>query len=296
MAQTFYRRGKQVLSGFVLLGLSNQFLYKRYTTSCKEQTKHNYFDFGVKILPHPEKVYKGGEDANFANLNVLAVADGVGGWADYGVDPALYSKELCKHLENLVLSNWSQYKTNPKQLIIDSAARTKNVGSSTICVVNLNEEKPTLHTSYIGDSGYLVLRKIDDDNIRIVYQSQEQQKGFNFPYQIGTNGDPPSVALTFEHEIKNNDIVVVGTDGLFDNIDENQIIEVIKPFLKGKESFADSAQVADGIAQLAYKLSLDRSYMSPFAKKALLSNLRFLGGKSDDITVVVGQIKTVDNK
>jgi serine/threonine protein phosphatase PrpC len=64
--------------------------------------------------------------------------------------------------------------------------------------------------------------------------------------------------MTLEHEIKNNDIVVVGTDGLFDNIDENQIIDVIKPYLKGKESFADTAQVADGIAQLAYKVSLDR--------------------------------------
>ncbi len=27
--------------------------------------------------------------------SILAVADGVGGWADHGVDPALYSKELC---------------------------------------------------------------------------------------------------------------------------------------------------------------------------------------------------------
>lgn len=29
-------------------------------------------------------------------FSILAVADGVGGWADHGVDPALYSKELCK--------------------------------------------------------------------------------------------------------------------------------------------------------------------------------------------------------
>ncbi len=34
------------------------------------------------ILPHPEKAYKGGEDAAFvlANQRVIAVADGVGGW------------------------------------------------------------------------------------------------------------------------------------------------------------------------------------------------------------------------
>ena len=27
--------------------------------------------------------------------SLLSVADGVGGWADYGVDPGLYSKQLC---------------------------------------------------------------------------------------------------------------------------------------------------------------------------------------------------------
>lgn len=35
----------------------------------------------------------------FFNLSplksLLSVADGVGGWADYGVDPGLYSKQLC---------------------------------------------------------------------------------------------------------------------------------------------------------------------------------------------------------
>jgi len=29
-------------------------------------------------------------------ISVLSVADGVGGWADVGVDPGLYSKRLCK--------------------------------------------------------------------------------------------------------------------------------------------------------------------------------------------------------
>ena len=46
------------------------------------------------MIPHPEKAEKGGEDAGYASLSYLAVADGVGGWADSGVDPGLYSKKL----------------------------------------------------------------------------------------------------------------------------------------------------------------------------------------------------------
>ena len=30
------------------------------------------------------------------NYSVLAVADGVGGWNEVGVDPAKYSRELCQ--------------------------------------------------------------------------------------------------------------------------------------------------------------------------------------------------------
>ena len=48
----------------------------------------------LSLIPHPEKAHKGGEDAGFAGDTFLAVADGVGGWAESGVDPGLYSKRL----------------------------------------------------------------------------------------------------------------------------------------------------------------------------------------------------------
>jgi len=34
------------------------------------------------MIPHPDKVDKGGEDAYYAGKNIFAVADGVGGWAE----------------------------------------------------------------------------------------------------------------------------------------------------------------------------------------------------------------------
>ncbi len=47
------------------------------------------------VLPHMQKRHKGGEDAAVLTDTVLAVADGVGGWAENGVDPANYSRRLC---------------------------------------------------------------------------------------------------------------------------------------------------------------------------------------------------------
>ena len=55
----------------------------------------NKFAAGLKINPHYAKRYKGGEDAACLTPRMLAVADGVGGWAESGVDPAIYSKRLC---------------------------------------------------------------------------------------------------------------------------------------------------------------------------------------------------------
>ncbi|MCI33790.1 putative protein phosphatase 2C 55-like, partial [Trifolium medium] len=51
---------------------------------------------GSCYLPHPAKVATGGEDAHFicADEQVIGVADGVGGWANVGVDAGLFAREL----------------------------------------------------------------------------------------------------------------------------------------------------------------------------------------------------------
>jgi protein phosphatase PTC7 len=54
-----------------------------------------YFLLRFHMIPHPKKVAKGGEDAYFVSNGLLAIADGVGGWGEMGIDPGLFSKELC---------------------------------------------------------------------------------------------------------------------------------------------------------------------------------------------------------
>ena len=49
-------------------------------------------------MPHDDKVHKGGEDAFTVSKTLIAVADGVGGWARRGVDPGLFSKQLTKDI------------------------------------------------------------------------------------------------------------------------------------------------------------------------------------------------------
>jgi protein phosphatase PTC7 len=56
----------------------------------------------------------------YASENVLVVADGVGGWADQGVDPGLYSKKLCKIIGQKVEKSLKEYVDNPQKLIVES--------------------------------------------------------------------------------------------------------------------------------------------------------------------------------
>ncbi|KAF6262708.1 hypothetical protein COO60DRAFT_586442 [Scenedesmus sp. NREL 46B-D3] len=64
-------------------------------------------------LPHPEKESYGGEDAHFvSNISggAIGVADGVGGWAESGVNPAEYSRTLmrvaCAYIEATTRARW----------------------------------------------------------------------------------------------------------------------------------------------------------------------------------------------
>jgi len=253
----------------------------------------NHFRFGSKLVPHPEKVSKGGEDAFYTQAQMLAVADGVGGWAKHGVDPGLYSKELCYNIKKLNELNRTTYKENPKSLLVNAAGQTRNQGSSTLVILSVDENKSILRTSYVGDCGYLIFRPdLEQMKLQLVHASQEQVKRFNFPYQIGSVGDSPMTALEYTHEVQDGDIIVAGSDGLIDNVSAEQIAEHLMN-QKGSASWddLDLNSAATSLAELTYQYSLDDCYDSPFAKGARAAGFSYMGGKSDDITVVIGQIR-----
>jgi protein phosphatase PTC7 len=54
------------------------------------------------MLPHIKKRATGGEDAYFTTIDksVIGLADGVGGWNKKGVNPALFSRELCSNFND----------------------------------------------------------------------------------------------------------------------------------------------------------------------------------------------------
>ena len=139
-----------------------------------------------------------------------------------------------------------------------------------------------------GEELYYV--KNGSPNFHIVYRSKVQEQGFNFPYQIGTHGNSPQQADEFSVEVFPGDLVILGTDGMFDNLHTPSILKVIESLYTEKKLNPQS--ISKELAEEAYKLSLEENYLSPFMFSALLNaGMFYKGGKSDDITVSVGIVQ-----
>ncbi|GBG68976.1 hypothetical protein CBR_g3675 [Chara braunii] len=235
---------------------------------------------GASMIPHPSKVKRGGEDAYFISDDGrwLGVADGVGGWAQMGIDAGLYSRELMTNSLQAVRASTS---IEPSEVLIHAHRRTHAVGSSTALLASLDGN--ILKFANIGDCGFLVI-----SNGRVVKASIHMQHAFNFPYQIGTRGDDPAEAERYEIDVKEGDILVMGSDGLFDNLFHEEIGQIASESKKAGES---PQAAADHISRLAQQRASRTDGVSPFAVAAMFAGFRFEGGKMDDITVLVSYLE-----
>ncbi|XP_072099808.1 protein phosphatase PTC7 homolog isoform X1 [Mobula birostris] len=241
-----------------------------------------------------------GDDACFVAshrlADVLGVADGVGGWWDYGVDPSQFSTTLMQTCERLVQEGLF-VPSNPVGILMASYKemlqnKVPLLGSSTACLVILDREKRCLYTANLGDSGFLIVR-----DGRIIHRSDEQQHYFNTPFQLAIPppeaqgsilNDSPETAEDSTFNVEVGDIILTATDGLFDNMPDYMILQQLRQLKDSNyESMKETVQ---NIAEQAQQLAYDPNYMSPFAERACENGLNVQGGKPDDITVLLSVV------
>jgi protein phosphatase PTC7 len=235
------------------------------------------FNSAAAMIPHPNKVKTGGEDAYFIDgTRWVGVADGVGGWALSGVNAGHYAREL---MWNCAERARNVGKTSdPKSVLMYAAKRTKSQGTAATLIASLYDQ--TLRVANIGDSGFVVVR-----DSSVVAKSIPMVRGFNFPYQIGTEGDDPALAEEYDIQVHKNDVVILGSDGIWDNLFERQIIEIVDSVQKAG---GGPEVVAKELVRRANEMGLTKQGMSPFAKEAQRAGYdSYSGGKLDDATAVV---------
>jgi protein phosphatase PTC7 len=230
---------------------------------------------------------------------------------------------------------------SPAELMAQAYERVKGeniIGSTTACVALFDQVRHQLHFSNLGDSGLIVLRHIDSDvagalkrdrskprtertsDLRVAFVSQQQLKSFNHPYQLGWTGQElaegetdsfksAKESCTTSLHIRRGDIIILATDGLFDNVDVDDICSIALAweqrcgFIRGGDIVAREKRWAMGNSlsgisaetihelanELAFKArenSLNSELDSPFAILAKENDIMWSGGMPDDCTVV----------
>ena len=239
-------------------------------------------------------------DANIS-ADVTGIADGVGGWRQFGVDPSKFSRQLMQNCEKLVTSGNFMPNQPPTQLLSDAYLEMKEskklaYGSSTACLAMFDHVSAKLFVANMGDSGLFVVR-----NGELAFCTQEQTHCFNTPFQLslpppghmenGTLVDDPEDADVYAFNTQEGDIIILATDGVFDNVPLPTLVKQasrVAGYSKDLEIMQESCNL---IATTARKLSLDEFALSPFARNAILHGYRDMrGGKEDDITVVMSVV------
>ena len=276
----------------------------QYEEEQEEEESLFHFVHKTIIIPHDEKLDRGGEDAAACTDQWLVVADGVGGWADEGVDPGLFSRQLVQYVV-------AGHPEQSLKSIFDNANTKKaaeHLGSATCTGLRVSTAAPwTVETLNVGDSGYSIhrRRRNNNDEWTVVFASEPGQQAFNFPHQLGGKygHDVHQVGVSQQHRLHPGDVIVVYSDGVSDNVVPEQFHECLtsaaakttKPKDDGDDDndmlvLESYSWAADCIARTAYFLGKDETFDSPFAVGARLVGKRWRGGKHDDITVVVAQL------
>ncbi|KZV21206.1 hypothetical protein F511_17940 [Dorcoceras hygrometricum] len=238
---------------------------------------------GAALLPHPSKVLTGGEDAYFISGQTwLGVADGVGQWSFEGTTPGVYAQELIKNCEKLALDCNSNSIFDPVELLKLSVGETQSPGSSTVLLAQLVGK--VLQVANIGDSGFIILR-----HGSVYKRSSPMLHVFHFPLQIERGDDPSNLAEFYRINLEEEDVIILASDGLLDNLYDQEIASEVSKYLA-----ADSKpeEIAQALAAKAQQVGTSTSARSPFADNAQAAGYAgYSGGKLDDVTVIVSVVR-----
>lgn len=168
------------------------------------------------------------------------------------------SEILTKSQTKLIKSKDS-FSLEPKAIIKDSYNKVKSYGSSTICVCTIQNK--LIKVANLGDSGMILVRfNRVHKRSKVILCTKDQNHAFNTPFQVANipkganwplrkkNGTPkqdegvqieenvfwnddPKNADTYQARVKLGDIVILGTDGLFDNLFLDDILDIVDQYM-----------------------------------------------------------------
>eukprot|EP00547_Thalassionema_nitzschioides_P001674 CAMPEP_0194213144 /NCGR_PEP_ID=MMETSP0156-20130528/13543_1 /TAXON_ID=33649 /ORGANISM="Thalassionema nitzschioides, Strain L26-B" /LENGTH=486 /DNA_ID=CAMNT_0038941113 /DNA_START=58 /DNA_END=1514 /DNA_ORIENTATION=- len=216
-------------------------------------------DMSAYVLPHPAKVRWGGEDAVFCKGRTFGVFDGVSGAEKLDGVP-LYSVTLAQEMKQLVPSDMPLSVQQLTQQLTTAAefADRSATGASTAVVASLSPEGE-LQALNVGDSSCFVIR-----NNAIMSKTKEIVHYFDCPYQLSEDSpDRPKDGTKLKVKCQPGDVIVMGSDGVFDNLSDAALLEQVSQYQTQR-----AAVLARKVVEASRRVSLDETAETPYAKMA----------------------------
>ncbi|KAI1951699.1 hypothetical protein LOZ57_001111 [Ophidiomyces ophidiicola] len=246
-----------------------------------------------------------GDDAVLVSPIFLGVNDGVGAWATKPHGHAALWSRLILHFWALEAErNIDGPRPDPveflqrayEQTVLATSSPNEWLGTTTSATALLHYQnvagslKPLLYVTNIGDCQILVLRPKEE---KVVFKTQGQWHWFDCPMQLGTDSvdRPRDDASLSVIELQEDDIVVALSDGVTDNLWEQDLLELILLSLKqwengkGIEVAGDRTAgknggmlyIAQQLLQTARTIAQDPSAQTPYMEKAIDAGLAISG-------------------
>ncbi|CUA74334.1 Protein phosphatase PTC7 homolog fig [Rhizoctonia solani] len=238
-----------------------------------------------------------GEDSYFVREDALGVADGVGGWAHHHLraDSARFARMLMHNCAHAIQEDPSLQDPSPREILhlayehtVASFRATGTAGSSTALVALLRDGQ--LSVAHVGDCMLAVVR-----DGKFVIRSEDMQHSFNFPYQLGPHSSttPRADAQLITSQVVPGDIVILASDGLGDNLWDEEVLNEVERFRTlslGQPLQSSPQALGEALARRAKKAA-EGTKDVPFGVRGRAAGVQFVGGKTDDISVVVAIVR-----
>jgi len=274
---------------------------------------------------HPAKVRMGYKDADatLTSPMLLGVCDGVSQLEEFNMDPSLLPNELLRTCEELAMmqlmpdqpiSPQDAYR-GPISLLKEAYEETESYGSTTVLLAALDNGTrihgklhPMIAVLSIGDCELLMLRRTNgrQSDLEAVFHTEMQRIDYNVqtPLQLarvdGRIDEDFDESIALEVIEKGSavhcvsayegDILVLGSDGVFDNLFLDEIVEICNDILQPSKTGEFVPMPPSMLSQVAQRIVKDSHMKSDAQNGQFLDTPIGKGGKVDDTSVVVAEI------
>lgn len=272
---------------------------------------------------HPAKQRLGYKDADATVVApmMVGVCDGVSQLEEFGMDPSELPQQLVRACEELAMNQLvpdekgTDIYRGPISLLSDAYEATDALGSTTVLICALDNMSkihgkvhPMIAVLSIGDCELLLLRRNPNNQLEAMFHTEMQRIDGHTQTPLQVARVDERIDPDFDDEIAleviregsavhcltayEGDIVVLGSDGVFDNLFIQEIVAIINAGIAPPQRgtpFEPTPQpvlrrLCEKIVFAAHEKSgyhgHDRTRETPIGR----------GGKVDDTSVVVAEV------